>query len=81
MPVVAETYDGVLNDINGLNVTSEHALDAINNAHGGPIEEGNVGGGTGMICYEFKGGTGTSSRIIEIDGQKFTLGALVQAIV
>jgi len=79
MPVVAETYDGVLNDINGLHVTSEHALNAIYNAHGGPIEEGNVGGGTGMICYEFKGGTGTSSRIIEIDGQKFTLGALVQA--
>jgi D-aminopeptidase len=79
MPIVAETYDGVLSDINGLHVTSEHAREAIRSAHGGRLEEGNVGGGTGMICYEFKGGTGTSSRIVEIDGNTFTLGILVQA--
>lgn len=79
MPVVAETYDGVLNDINGLHVTAEHALSAIDGAHGGPVGEGNVGGGAGMICYEFKGGTGTSSRVVEIEGERFTLGVLVQA--
>ena len=79
MPVVAETYDGVLNDINGQHITEQDALDAINSAETGPIAEGNVGGGTGMIAYEFKGGTGTSSRRIEIDGQTYTLGTLVQA--
>lgn len=79
MPVVAETYDGVLNDINGLHVTADHALAAIRSARSGPIAEGNVGGGAGMICYEFKGGTGTASRMIETDGQSFALGALVQA--
>ena len=62
MPVVAETYDGVLNDINGLHVKEEHALAAIQSAQSGELKEGNVGGGTGMICYGFKGGTGTSSR-------------------
>jgi D-aminopeptidase len=79
MPVVAETYDGVLNDINGLHVTADHALAAIRSARSGPLAEGNVGGGAGMICYEFKGGTGTASRLIAVDGQSFRLGALVQA--
>ncbi len=79
MPVVSETYDGVLNDINGFHVTRDHALSAIRSAASGPIAEGNVGGGTGMICYEFKGGTGTSSRMLKIDGESFTLGVLVQA--
>jgi D-aminopeptidase len=79
MPVVAETYDGVLNDINGQHLTESHALDAMRSAKPGPVAEGNVGGGTGMICYEFKGGTGTSSRRINIDGQEFTVAALVQA--
>ncbi len=79
MPVVAETYDGVLNDINGQHITEADALQALNTATSGPIAEGNVGGGTGMICYEFKGGTGTSSRTLRIDNEDFTLGALVQA--
>lgn len=79
MPVVAETYDGVLNDINGQHVTATDALTALNAATTGPIAEGNVGGGTGMICYEFKGGTGTSSRTLSIDGENFVLGSLVQA--
>lgn len=79
MPVVAETYDGVLNDINGLHVTPDHAIAALNAAVGGPVPEGSVGGGNGMICYGFKGGTGTSSRQIEITGATYTVGALVQA--
>ena len=79
MPVVAETYDGVLNDINGLHVREEHARAALDAAKPGPVAEGNTGGGAGMICYEFKGGTGTASRIVEIDGQTFTVGTLVQA--
>lgn len=79
MPVVAETYDGVLNDINGQHITEADALLALDSAAPGPVIEGNVGGGTGMICYEFKGGTGTSSRILNIDGEGFVLGALVQA--
>lgn len=79
MPVVAETYDGVLNDINGQHITEENALQALQSASSGPIAEGNVGGGTGMICYEFKGGTGTSSRQVEIDGEEFVVGSLVQA--
>ncbi|CAM5182413.1 Beta-peptidyl aminopeptidase BapA [Castellaniella defragrans] len=79
MPVVAETYDGVLNDINGLHVRPEHVLKAIRSAASGAIAEGNVGGGAGMICYEFKGGTGTSSRLVDIEGQRFHLGVLVQA--
>ena len=79
MPVVAETYDGVLNDINGQHVTSEDAINALNNAVSGQIEEGSVGGGNGMICYEFKGGTGTSSRQLSVGGKVYTVGALVQA--
>ncbi len=79
MPVVAETYDGFLNDINGLPLTEADVLAAIDNAAPGPIAEGNTGGGTGMICYEFKGGTGTASRCIEIDDEKHTVGVLVQA--
>ena len=79
MPVVAETYDGVLNDINGFHVKEEHVLAAINSAQTGKLEEGNVGGGTGMICYEFKGGTGTSSRKLTIDDEEYHIGVLVQA--
>jgi D-aminopeptidase len=79
MPVVAETYDGVLNDINGLHVTEADALAALDGAASGPVTEGNTGGGTGMICYEFKGGTGTASRRVSIDDQTLTIGALVQA--
>lgn len=79
LPVVAETYDGVLNDINGQHITEADALAALDAAVPGPLAEGNVGGGTGMICYEFKGGSGTSSRCLDIDGERFHLGALVQA--
>ena len=79
MPVVAETYDGTLNDINGLHVKEEHVLAALAAAHNGPPEEGNVGGGTGMICYGFKGGAGTASRRIEAGGERFTVAAQVQA--
>lgn len=79
MPVVAETYDGVLNDINGQHLTEDDALKALDSAKPGPVDEGNVGGGTGMICYEFKGGTGTSSRCLEVDGEEFVIGTLVQA--
>ena len=79
MPVVAETYDGVLNDINGQHVTESNVTEAINKAKSEEVQEGNCGGGTGMICYEFKGGTGTSSRMINIEGEKYTVATLVQA--
>jgi L-aminopeptidase/D-esterase-like protein len=79
LPVVAETWDGTLNDINGFHVKAEHAFAALDSASSGPVAEGNVGGGTGMICYEFKGGTGTASRRISDPAGQFTLGALVQA--
>lgn len=79
MPVVAETYDGVINDINGQHVCEADALAALEAATGGAIAEGNVGGGNGMICYGYKGGTGSASRLVEVDGQTYTLGALVQA--
>jgi D-aminopeptidase len=79
MPVVAETYDGVLNDINGQHVTEAHALAALDAAAGGAVAEGNVGGGTGMICYEFKGGTGTASRRVTLPDRTGTIGVLVQA--
>lgn len=79
MPVVAETYDGRCNDIDGLHLTEADALAAIDAAASGPVTEGNVGGGNGMQCYQFKGGTGTASRAITIDGRNYTIAALVQA--
>ena len=85
LPVVAETWDGWLNDINGFHVKPEDVFHALDSAHGGVIEEGSVGGGTGMICYEFKGGNGTASRKIEIRASKetpprsFTVGVFLQA--
>ena len=79
MPVVAETYDGLVSDICGLHVTEQHALAALHSARAGSLAEGNVGGGTGMATYEFKGGTGTSSRCFEIRGQRYTVGVLVQS--
>ena len=79
LPVVGETWDGYLNDINGFHVGYEHVAEAIESARGGIIEEGNVGGGTGMVCYEFKGGTGTASRIMKTGAGTFTVGVLVQA--
>jgi L-aminopeptidase/D-esterase-like protein len=79
LPVVAETWDGYLNDINGNHVTAEHATVAIDHAAGGPMAEGSVGGGTGMNCYAFKGGVGTSSRLVTFAGTTYTVGAYVQA--
>jgi D-aminopeptidase len=79
LPVVAETWDGYLNDVNGFHVRPEHAQAAIESARGGALAEGNVGGGTGMVCHEFKGGIGTSSRQVKIEGQLYTVGVLVQA--
>ena len=79
MPVVAETYDGPANDINGRHVTEEHALEAIETARDGLPQEGNVGGGAGMMTYEFKGGTGTSSRAVSLGNSNWTVGALVQS--
>lgn len=78
-PVVGETYDGVLNNVNGFKVKEEHVNEALESAKGGAIEEGNVGGGTGMRCHGFKGGTGTASRIISEEEGGYTVGALVQA--
>jgi len=79
LPVIAETYDACLNDINGFHVAADHVFEALNGATTGPVAEGNVGGGTGMRCYEFKGGTGTASRTLSIGDETYTLGALVQA--
>ena len=79
LPVVAETYDGMVNDIRGRHVTEAHALEALRSARGGPVAEGNVGGGTGNATYEFKGGTGTSSRHVTINGNGYTVGVLVQS--
>ncbi|HEY6302743.1 MAG TPA: P1 family peptidase [Terriglobales bacterium] len=78
LPVVAETWDGYLNDINGFHVKPEHVFHALQSAHSGPVEEGNVGGGTGMICNEFKGGIGTSSRVLDAKAGGYTIGVLVQ---
>jgi len=78
-PVVAETYDGILNDINGQHVKKEHVFAALDSAKPGPVKEGGVGGGTGMICYGFKGGIGTSSRVINKQAGGYTVGVLVQA--
>jgi L-aminopeptidase/D-esterase-like protein len=88
LPVVAETWDGWLNDVDGFHVKPEHVAHAIESAHSGMIEEGSVGGGTGMICYEFKGGTGTASRMVPVaavagggssETKQFAIGVLVQA--
>ena len=79
LPVVAETYDGSLNDINGMHVKPEHVWAALDDASDGPVAEGCVGGGTGMICHEFKGGIGTSSRVLAADEGGWTVGVLVQA--
>src|SRR5438067_7965066 len=88
LPVVAETWDGWLNDVNGFHVKPEHVAHAIETEHGGAIEEGSVGGGTGMICYEFKGGAGTASRVVDLANKstdstarpaRTTVGVLVQA--
>ncbi len=79
LPVVAETYDGYLSDINGLHVKPEHVFAALDSAASGPVAEGCVGGGTGMICHSFKGGIGTSSRVLDANDGGWTVGALVQA--
>ena len=78
LPVVAETWDGDLNDVNGFHVKPEHVFHALDTAGSGPVEEGSVGGGTGMICNEFKGGIGTSSRILDAKYGGYTVGVLVQ---
>jgi D-aminopeptidase len=78
LPVVAETFDGSLNDINGFHVKPEHVLAALDAAKSGPVTEGAVGGGTGMVCHGFKGGIGTASRKVETNGHAYTVGVLVQ---
>lgn len=78
-PVVAETYDGLFNDINGQHVKKEHVFKSLDTAKSGPVEEGGVGGGTGMMCYSFKGGIGTASRVIDKNMGGYTVGILVQA--
>jgi D-aminopeptidase len=78
LPVVGETWDGFLNDVNGFHVKDKHVFEAIDSAAGGPVAEGNVGGGTGMVCFEFKGGIGTASRRLATKEGTFTLGVLVQ---
>lgn len=79
LPVIAETWDGYLNDINGFHVRPEHAYAALDAAKSGPVSEGNVGGGTAMVCFEYKCGTGTSSRVTSAAGKEYTVGVLVQA--
>ncbi|GAA4479241.1 P1 family peptidase [Microbacterium panaciterrae] len=79
LPVVAETWDGRLNDINGLHVRPEHAVAALDGARSGPVAEGAVGGGTGMICYGFKGGSGTASRRVALGDAEYTVGVFLQA--
>jgi D-aminopeptidase len=78
LPVVAETWDGYLNDVNGFHVKPEHVFHALDTARSGPVEEGSVGGGTGMVCNEFKGGIGTSSRVLTAKQGGYTVGVLVQ---
>ena len=78
LPVVAETWDGYLNDINGFHVKPEDAVAALEGARGGPVGEGGVGGGTGMVCYGFKGGIGTASRVVAAGAEQYTVGVLVQ---
>ncbi len=77
-PVVAETWSGYLSDIEGFHVTPETAEAALDSARSGPVEEGNVGGGTGMVCFGFKGGIGTASRVVSMEGKRYTVGVLVQ---
>lgn len=79
LPVIAETYDGYLNDINGLHVRPEHAMQALDAASAGPVAEGSVGGGTGMICHEYKCGIGSASRLARTSDGEYTVGVLVQA--
>lgn len=79
LPLVAETYDGELNDLDGFHVRPRHAVEALNSARGGPVEMGSAGGGTGMICYGYKGGSGSASRLVEIEGESYLLGVFVQA--
>ena len=79
LPVVGETWDGTLNDINGMHVRPEHVAQALASADPGPVPEGNVGGGTGMICHGFKGGIGTASRVVAEEAGGYTVGVLVQA--
>jgi L-aminopeptidase/D-esterase-like protein len=79
LPVVGETWSGYLNDINGPHIRPEHVGQAIDTATGGPVEEGSVGGGTGMTCYQFKGGSGTASRVVGHGPHRYTVGAFVQA--
>lgn len=79
LPVVGETFDGWLNDINAFHLSRADVYAAIYNVTNGPVAEGNVGGGTGMVCHEFKGGIGTASRVVQVKSGRFTLGALVQA--
>ncbi|QNQ00538.1 Beta-peptidyl aminopeptidase BapA [Yarrowia lipolytica] len=79
LPVVGETWDGYLNEINGDHVKEDHVFDALNTASSGPLQEGNVGGGTGMNCYSFKGGSGTSSRNVQFGTKSYTVGCLLQA--
>jgi L-aminopeptidase/D-esterase-like protein len=80
LPVAAETWDGYLNDINGRHVTEQHGIAALEAAvTGGPVAEGSVGGGTGMTCYQFKGGSGTSSRLVSYGGAEHVVGVFVQA--
>ena len=78
LPIVAETWDGRLNDINGFHVKTEHVLSALRGASAGPVAEGNVGGGTGMVCHGFKGGIGTASRRLSPEAGGYTVGVLVQ---
>jgi L-aminopeptidase/D-esterase-like protein len=78
LPVVAETWDGWLNDLNGFHVKPGDVFAALDSAKGGPVAEGNTGGGTGMVCYGFKGGTGTASRILPADQGGYTVGVIVQ---
>lgn len=79
LPVAGETYDGDLNDINGFHVTAEDVIAALDDARPGPVARGSQGGGTGMICYDFKGGNGSASRLVRIAGCTFTVGVFVQA--
>jgi L-aminopeptidase/D-esterase-like protein len=77
-PVVAETWSGYLSDLEGFHITADTAIAALDGARPGPVEEGNVGGGTGMVCFGFKGGIGTASRVVQVGGKRYTVGVLAQ---